>query len=260
MGLRSSPSIFNRFADAVCWIIRFLYLIHNLIHYADDFFLASTQDLQQAKAELQVVISAFQHLGIPIALDKLVTPSTKITYLGIDIDSELSTISIPDEKYLEIMAVLPMWRDRKKCTKKELLSIIGKLSFVCKIVRPGRIFLRRLITLSTSVTKLHHHITMNNEARADIQWWIEFLPSWSRCSIIPDPTPTYSDALELFTDASFLGLGAIFRNQWIQAEWPEHLKSKSIDFMELFAILTATITWGSHFRGKRIVFISTHFE
>ena len=97
---------------------------------------------------------------------------------------------------------------------------------------------------------------MNNEARADIQWWIEFLPSWSRCSIIPDPTPTYSDALELFTDASFLGLGAIFRSQWIQAEWPEHLKMKSIDFMELFAILTATITWGSHFRGKRIVFIT----
>ena len=38
-GLRSSPSIFNQFADLVCWIIQTIYLIVLLIHYADDFFL-----------------------------------------------------------------------------------------------------------------------------------------------------------------------------------------------------------------------------
>ena len=56
----------------------------------------------------------------------------------------------------------------KKFTKRELLSLIGSLSFACKVVKPGRMFLRRLIDLSTSVTNLNHHISLSSEARADI--------------------------------------------------------------------------------------------
>ena len=157
MGLRSSPAIFNCFADAVCWIIQTLFNLPHLIHYADDFLLASTSNTNKANNELQTAIAAFHHLGIPIAEDKLEGPTTKLTYLGIEINSEDMTIRVPDDKYDELNNLLPKWLYRRKCTKKELLSLIGKLSFICKVVRPGRIFLRRLIDLSTTVKHLYLH-------------------------------------------------------------------------------------------------------
>ena len=63
-----------------------------------------------------------------------------------------------------------------KATKRDLLSLIGKLSFAAKDVPSGRLFLRRLIELSNMVSKLHHHIHLNVEVREDIIWWNRFLP------------------------------------------------------------------------------------
>ena len=93
-GLRSSPAIFNRFADAVCWIIQNIYHILNLIHYSDDFFLVSPNDNTKAEQEPTTVKSAFSYLGVPIAEDKLEGPTTSFTYLGI-------FFSIQDYKYRE---------------------------------------------------------------------------------------------------------------------------------------------------------------
>ena len=144
-GLRSSPGIFNLFADAVCWIIQFIYNIKNIVHYSDDFFLVNSRNMEQARSDLSTVKSAFSYISVPIAENKLAGPCTSITYLGILIDSTDLTICIPKEKFNELSLILPTWFNRKKCTKKDLLSLIGKLSFVCKVVRPGCMFLRRLI-------------------------------------------------------------------------------------------------------------------
>ena len=255
-GLRSSPAIFNRFADAICWIIQNIYHIIDIVHYSDDFFLVSPPDIDIASNDVHIVKSAFSHLGVPLAIEKLVGPTTQITYLGISIDSEQFYIQIPDDKFDDLMLILPFWHKRKKCTKQELLSLIGKLSFVCKVVRPGRIFLRRLITLSTTVKSLYHHISLTKEARADIQWWIDFLPSWNRRSIIPDPLFIYSTDLQLFTDASSIGFGAIYKNSWIQGQWNDTQKLMSIDFKEMFAIVAAALVLGTNWKGKRIIFIT----
>ena len=53
-----------------------------------------------------------------------------------------------------------------------------------------------------SVTELHHHINLTVAARADIAWWIDFLPAWTGKSIILDCEWTSSSDLALFTDAS----------------------------------------------------------
>ena len=108
-------------------------------------------------------------MNIPLAEDKIVGPATKVVYLGIEINSKNLTISIPENKYDELMLLLLTWLKKRSCTKQHLLSLIGKLSSICKVVRPGRIFLQRLIDLSMSVEKLGHHITINKEAQDDIK-------------------------------------------------------------------------------------------
>ena len=60
-----------------------------------------------------------------------------------------------------------------------LLSLIGKLSFAVRAVPVGHLFLRRIITLASTVAQLHLQIRLNAEAHADITWWQTFLPTWN---------------------------------------------------------------------------------
>ena len=255
-GLRSSASIFNRFADLVRWIIINKYDTENLVNYSDDYLLICSKIFRLAKQQLSVVLTAFHDLGIPLALDKIIGPVYILPYLGITLNSLDMTMEVTPERYCDTMNMLPSWLSRRTSTKTELLSLIGCLSFVAKVVRPGRIFLRRLIDLSKTVKLRHHHITFNKQARLDIEWWQSFLPDWCRRSILPEVLTVKSSDLTLFTDASDIGFGAIYGAAWIQGSWDKTRKEISIDYRELFAILAAVLTWGTSWAGKRILFVT----
>ena len=255
-GLRSAPNIFNKFADLICWILHNNTQIQNIIHYSDDYFNGSPPNIRTATNELSLIKQTFQHLNVPIATEKISGPSTTITYLGIQIDSHTQTISLPQEKINDLATMLPSWLNRKKCTQKELLSLIGKLAFASKVIRPGRIFLRRLITTAHTVKRLHHFIYLNKEAQKDIKWWRDNFKHLNRKHFIPDNFTITTNDIKLFTDASSIGFGAIYNNAWIQSKWPTPYTHHSIDYKELFAIWAACITWGSEWERKRIIFIT----
>ena len=201
-------------------------------------------------------------MDIPLAFDKLVGPTTTITFLGIEIDSVSKTIKLPPDKFADLITKLRLWKLKIKCTKRELLSLIGSLSFACKVVKPGRLFLRRLIELSTSVSRLGHHISLNGEARKDIQWWLDFVPSWHGVEFIQELSISNFD-LELATDASSLGIGAIFGKHWFAHPLSDFCKISclqqregdpfDINLWELFALVVAVFTWGKSWRDKQIV-------
>ena len=220
-GLRSSPALFNRVADAFEWIVKFQYGISNILHYLDDYFM-----VQESYDACNEFISSFDtaadRLGIPLAEEKQVGPTQCLTFLGIEFDSSSMSAPLPASKRDSLLADLPRWLDRRKCTKRELQSIIGSLSFACKVVPAGRAFLRRLIDLSTSVKRPHHHIYLNSSARADFQWWLDFLPRWDGVSLFPEEHWSDADHLHLFTDASGThGFGACFGRAWLRGNWQE---------------------------------------
>ena len=184
-GLRSAPCLFNRFADALHWVLATNYHI-DAVHYLDDFLLVGAAGQQQCTSSVQVTLSVCERLGIPVAFEKLEGPSTQITFLGIVLDSEARRLSLPQDKLRDILQMVQSWLGRYKSTKRELLSLIGKLSFAAKVVPAGRLFLRRLIDLSTTVDRLHHHLRINSEARADLAWWARFLPTWNGVAMFLD--------------------------------------------------------------------------
>ena len=162
-------------------------------------------------------------INAPIKAEKVIPPSTQITFLGIVIDTNTMTASISDERKSLILEEVESFMQHKKCVKRELLSLIGKLSFACKVVPAGRIFLRHLIDLSMTVKHLHHHIRISRDAQLDLVWLYDFLPFWSGSSLILDTHWTTSSDMKLYTDASGTeGWGAFWSGRWLQARWSKN--------------------------------------
>ena len=256
-GSRSSPFIFNTFAIALAWIVLNVGRLRFLIHYLDDFFLANVSK-DACQSDMDTFLRFCAELGVPIAEDKLEGPSTCLTYLGIEIDTISMTVRLPADKLAKLKSLVGSWVNRRKCQKRDLLSLIGFLAFACKVVKPGRMFLRRLIDLAASVDSLHHFIYLNAEARADIEWWVKFLPDWHGVAII-HPTPITSIELQLSTDASDLGLGCVYGTHWVFSPWhPDWAPSSRchINVRELFAVWAAVYTWGEEWANKEVVIFS----
>ena len=251
-GGRSCPYIFNTFADILTWVLISVYCIPFILHYLDDWLIVD-KTFSRCSEHMQTMMSACSELGIPLSSNKIVGPSQTITYLGIEIDSKERIMRLPPDKLETLTTILGEWKQKRKCRKRELLSLIGKLAFAAKVVKPGRIFLRRLIALSTRVNNLNHFIYINEETRKDILWWHDFIGIWNGKSLLQSP-PVTSSALKLFTDASgALGFGAVFNNAWFSSEWPPNLQGKDINYKELFSLVAAVFTWGVELSNKQVI-------
>ena len=97
-----------------------------------------------------------------------------LTFLGIEINTRTGTLCLPADKLARLKATLVQWSSRRSCQRRQLESlIIGTLQHACRVVKPGRTFLRRMIDLLRipGATEGHHHIRLNRGFRADLQWW-----------------------------------------------------------------------------------------
>lgn len=253
-GLRSSPALLNQLALAIERILKHNYHIIHLIHYLDDFFTAGPHDSPTCKHNMELMNGLCTRINAPTKPEKEEGPSTSLTFLGILLDSVNMRASITQERKLDILSAIQSMQGRRTVTKRELLSIIGKLAFATKVVPPGRIFLRRLIDLSTTVTPLHHHITLNADARADLTWWLHFLPSWPGTSLFLQSHWSPAPDMEFYTDASDMGYGAYWNGQWFNNHWTLSQATMTIAWREMHAILVACSTWGKSWVRKRILF------
>ena len=248
-GLRSAPTIFNAVADALEWILR-RQAVRYVDYYLDDFILYGLPNSDICATQLLVTINMYRRLGVPLATEKLEGPTDRLTFLGIEVDLKAGILRLPRDKLARTKVALRAWETRKCCTKRELESFIGTLQHACKVIRPGRAFLRRMIDLAKVPRRSHHVTRLNNEFRADLRWWHVFIKHWNGIAIIPVPTAVN---VVVTSDASGLwGCGAWCQLQWFQYQWPEAC-AHHISFKELFALLVAVATWGRHWTPKQVL-------
>ena len=67
---------------------------------------------------------------------------------------------------------------------------------------------------------------------------------------------TSSRQLKLYTDASGVGMGAVFQNCWFSVPFPDRFKKFHINILELFAVVAAVFAWGSQWRDSAIQFFT----
>ena len=173
-------------------------------------------------------------MGLTLNSKKLVAPTTSMVCLGILIDTKTRTMSVPPEKLENILHMCTDWKNKKYCTKRELQSLLGSLLYVSKCVRPGRIFLNRMLQLlrsmgSNSSTKL------TVEFSKDLKWFATFLKQFNGI-VHYDVKPVQA---ELHLDACLTGFGGIFDNQCYALAIPKNFNNYSIVHLEMVNIVVA---------------------
>ena len=252
MGCSVSCKLFEGFSCAIQWILQNSFPVSTMSHILDDFIFLSQYE-SECRSYLQKFQTVADFVGIPVKHSKTVQPSTCVTVHGIEVDTNMMQARLPQDKLDKAVALLRSFSRRKKVTLRQLQSLIGVLNFACKVIVPGRPFLRRLINLTMGVNKPNFHIRLNNEARLDLAAWLIFLESFNGISILRNVQWLSSEKLELFTDASNLGFAGVLQGKWFQGKWPLSWLDKHISVKELFPIVLALKMWPSYLRDMQLL-------
>ncbi len=191
--------------------------------------------------------------------EKVQGPATTLTILGIELDTVLKQARLPSEKLTALLEELSrfssLYSCQSRCTKRQLLSLIGKLAFACKVIPAGRSFLRRLLDTVHSVEGLEKQVAITKETVLGVRWWLRFASDWNGVAFFIEPSWTPAHEFNLFTDAAgHLSYGAYWNGHWFSKTWSSNLLDMSIEWKELYAIVMACETWGKHWSGKRLLF------
>ena len=72
-------------------------------------------------------------LGILESTSKATTPSTKMVFLGIQLDSIKQTLEIDSVRLASIWKEIDKWMGKTHAKLKEVQSIVGSLSFCARL-------------------------------------------------------------------------------------------------------------------------------
>ena len=254
-GLRSAPALFDVFASA---LLQFMFrngAPHSIVRYVDDFLLVAP-DAKTCQEGLSVMLGTCELAGFQVQPSKVTAPSNQVKFLGITIDTIDRTLSIDKDRLQEVIHLVSELLSLRSVTKRRLLSVIGKLAFASRVVRTGRAFLGRLIEATKTVKYLHYSVKLTRAVKADLEWWRDCVGSHNGVAMIPPP---WSDhlALDVYTDASGLGMGCFMFPEWFSAPYVSSLAPAlefSINWRELYAAVTALATWGPRMAARNVYF------
>ena len=258
-GLQSAPYLFNMVADALERILIHYFGVQHCFHNLDDFFKAGPTMANTCAHALWDMLLLCWAVQAPVKPEKVLGPSTTLPILGILLDTAKGEARLPEDKLTALKQELHEFHTlattHKLCTKRQLLLLTGKLSFTCKVIPAGRIFIRRLLDTAHSVHDPESLFSIDSEVVQDIDWWLKFSASWNGKAFWLDPICTLAHHLQLYTDtSSTIGFGAYWNRAWFSQPWPHSLMSKPIEWKELYAIVMACEVWGKHWSGKRLLF------
>ncbi len=193
-GLRSSTTIFSAVADALQWLMERWGAKH-VYHYVNDFITIGKPNSPECAATLATIKSTCSITEAPIEENKCKSPTTSLTFLGMELDTIEFEIRLPHDKLERLQKLTSEWKGRKAGKKSDFLSLVSTLNYTCKAVHQVRTFLRQLFDVSKTVKHPDHFIRLKAAARSDIMWWYEFACLWNGVSMLSDKRRANLDVL-----------------------------------------------------------------
>lgn len=112
-----------------------------LHYYLDDYHLVGPAGSGMCAQLLQAFVELAEELGVPLAHEKTKGQTSRLTFLGIELDTNHQTSRLPGSKLKELRAWLAFFLGRSKVTLHEIQQLVGHLNSACRVVALGRAFL-----------------------------------------------------------------------------------------------------------------------
>ena len=165
---------------------------------------------------------------------------------GIEIDTITMQLQLPEDKLAKATLLVNGMAKCREVLLWDLLSLNGLHSFAWLFVPSRRAFLRRFINLTVGISRLHHFVTLNCDARADIYAWQIFLLSFNGNSMFLEQKFLSLQTNNLYTDTSNdIGFAAVFFiTTWVAGSWHNPFTSADITLLGLYPLVLATKLFG----------------
>lgn len=236
-GLCCAPRIFTKVLRPVLGELRLRGF--KSVSFLDDFLLLGNTE-SECKVNVLETKKLLLSLGFMINTQKSrLAPSTAVDYLGFHFDSVKLTMSLPDDKIEKLLAKCKLVIDlntKNKLSCQICAEMIGGLVAASPAIPYGNVYLRKLeMDKQTALTKNNNSfsglLSLSTESLDDINWWLTNL----KFSVTNFGNENYD--LELHTDASMTGWGAVCSDSATNGKWSKSEKHLHINVLELKAIL-----------------------
>ena len=252
MGLRSSAHICQRVTSCVVFMMK--QAGYDLLNYLDDLAGAETQE--DAENAFNFLNKLLENCGLEESVDKACPPSTVMIFLGVEFNTSALTLSVTLDRVVEILSLVDKWLEKLQATVRELQSLLGKLHFISACVRPGRLFVSRLLTWLRGLPDDDNLHVIPIYVRKDLLWWSKFLNIYNGVSMMA--LENWSDPDEILeSDATLGGCGGWFpeRKEYFHTIFPPFILNMllNINQLELLTVVVCLKLWSSFFKGKKIL-------
>lgn len=237
MGLCEAPRKFTKLGKVLFSHLR--KWGHENAVYLDDSWLQSDTFLH-CLDNISDTVSLSDALGFTINFEKSqLVPTQQLEFLGCILDSSRMAVLLTPQKTQKIQEQCRTFLNRISCTIRELAKLLGLLVSSRVVVLHGPVFYKRSEIFKNQMLKLHGgdfdtFVNIPDCVREDVKWWEENIHSQIRMLVSRPPS------LDIFTDASDTGWGAVCKGQKIGGHWSAEERTWfHINYKELLAVFFA---------------------
>ena len=223
--------------------------------------LAGPRGTSKCQTTVDIFESTCQDLGVPIAHEKSVGPTTELVFLGFVLNTNDMSVRIPSHKVSELQTLIQQFLGKKKVSLREMQKLTGKLNFFGQAVRSSRAFIRRFYDAMIPLKKPGHMLRVTKEIREDLLVWLQFLQLFNGVTYIPEQRWFTNESLGLFTDAAGaadLGAACYLAGHWCFFPWPASWACSAVlrdmSFLEMVPVLLAIWVWSGLLQNKKVKF------
>ncbi len=219
----------------------------------DDFLMVSANK-QISDSRLSTFLSLCRLLGIPVVVEKNES-GTCLVFLGITLDTIKMEARLPQDKLQKCLRLVCSYRQLQKISIKQLESLMGLLNFACKVIRPGRPFLRRLYNLMEGLRRRlpFFKLRLNAGTKEDLRMWELFLQTYNGVTLfLPPITHTQLDrGIQLASDDSSWVL--LKSARWVKGHWGPSFQGKKSSLLKGMVLIVGLIhAFGNELSNSRI--------
>ena len=163
-------------------------------------------------------------------------PKQIATYLGFIINTIGMIVTLTDEKKTDLKEKLENLLERETLAIREVASVVGHMvaSFPASVF--GSFYYRNIERDKINALKITNgdfdkHIRLSEQAKSDINWWLENIDTMFAPIHLPPIACT------IYTDSSDIGWSVVFENKRTGGPWEEvEVTSLHINIREMLAV------------------------